>query len=205
MKTGKLRKLVAALLLSGVPLLAGGCCPLIGAVFIPDSNLERALRQELGQPFGCLTADSLASITELQADGQDIVSLEGLEYCTGLTVLNVRNNLVSSITPLTDLNNLVRVDLTNNAVRNIEPMAGWDNLDEIQLAGDLMEIFDWSPLTANVNATRGLGAGDVAVLPTVTTVNSDGNPLPNFADAFQALQAAGVNVVFGEVVESPTN
>jgi Leucine-rich repeat (LRR) protein len=185
---------VAALLLSGVPLLAGGCCPLIGAVFIPDSNLERALRQELGQPFGCLTADSLASITELQADGQDIVSLEGLEYCTGLTVLNVRNNLVQSITPLTDLNNLVRVDLTNNAVRNIEPMAG-----------DLMEIFDWSPLTANVNATRGLGAGDVAVLPTVTTVNSDGNPLPNFADAFQALQAAGVNVVFGEVVESPTN
>lgn len=199
MKTGKLRGVVGWMMLGVVPMVAGGCCPLFTTVFIPDSNLELAFREALGQPFGCLSSSDLASITELQAESRDITSLEGIEYCTSLTTLNLRDNLVQSITPLTELDNLVSVDLTNNAVRNIEAIAGWENLNELQLAGDLMEIFDWSPLTANVNATQGLGDGDVVVLPTKTTINTDGDPLPNFADAFQALQAAGVDVVYGEV------
>ena len=199
MRTGTLRSKLALLMLAVAPLFAGGCCPLFTTVFIPDDGLEQALRQALNKPFGCLTKGDLASLTELQAESRGIRSIEGLEHCTGLIVLNLRGNAVQSITPLTDLANLVRVDLTANAVRNIEPIAGWQNLDELQLAGELMEIVDWAPLAANVNAARGLSAGDVVVLPTATTVDATLNPLPNFANAFQALQNAGVSVVFGEV------
>lgn len=198
MKTRMLRILLATPLVVAAALSSGGCCPIIGAVFIPDEALELALRQQLNQPFGCLTQADLASITELQAENKGIASLDGLEYCTGLTVLNLRSNVIQSITPLRDLPNLVRVDLTDNAVRNIEPIAAWQNLDELALSGELMEIFDWSPLTANVNATRGLGSGDVVVVPTQTTVGTDGNPLPNFANALQACQAAGVSVIVGD-------
>lgn len=199
MKTGTLRSKVALLFLAVAPLIAGGCCPLLNTVFIPDDGLELAVREALNKPFGCLTTGDLASLTELQAENRGIRSLDGMEHCTGLIVLNLRSNSIKSITPLTNLANLVRVDLTANEIKNIEPIAAWQNLDELQLAGDLMEIFDWSPLTANVNAARGIGSGDVVVVPTRTTLGTDGNPLANFADAFQALQNAGVNVVFGEV------
>jgi hypothetical protein len=197
MNTGSLRRGFTWAVLALMPALVAGCCP--GSVFIADPGLETALRRALNEPLGGLSAAELASITELNAEGLGIVSLEGLEYCTALTVLNLRDNDIVSISPLTDLPNLVRVDLTNNRVRNIEAIAGWENLNELLLAGDFMEIFDWSPLAANVNAARGLGAGDVVVLPRATTVNDDNNPLPNFASAYQALQAAEVRVLFGTV------
>lgn len=191
------RTLVALL-----PVVLGGCCAPWSVVFIPDDNLELAVREALNQPFGCISEGDLASLVELQAQGRDIQSLEGLEHCTRLTVLNLRSNLIQSISPLTNLPNLVRVDLSGNQIRNIEAIAGWENLDELQLAGSLMEIFNWSPLVANVNAARGLGAGDTLVLPVETTFGTDDTPLANFAEALQALNAANVNWIAADFVET---
>jgi Leucine-rich repeat (LRR) protein len=202
MEQARIRKWSVGMLAAALPLLLGGCCAPWAVVFIPDKNLELAVRQTLNQPFGCISESDLASIVELQAQDRDIQSLEGLEYCTRLTVLNLRSNLIQSIAPLTNLPNLVRVDLSGNQVRNIEAIAGWENLDELQLAGPLMEIFNWSPLVANVNAARGLGAGDTLVLPVETTFGTDETPLANFAEALQALNAANVNWIAADFVET---
>lgn len=188
-----------------LPLMLGGCCPPWSVVFIQDSNLELAVRETLDKPFGCITIADLESITELQAESRNIETLAGLEHCTRLQTLNLRSNLVRSITPLTNLENLVRVDLSGNQIRNIEAIAGWENLDELQLAGPLMEIFEWSPLVANVNAARGLGAGDTLIVPVETTFGSGDTPLPGFAEAVQALNAANVDWIAATFEEVTSN
>jgi len=204
MNLARLRTWTLLAALATLPLALSGCCLPGVAVFIQDSNLELALRETLDKPFGCLTQAELASITELQAEARNIENLAGLEHCTRLQILNLRSNLIQSITPLTDLPNLVRVDLSGNQVRNIEPIAGWENLDELQLAGPLMEIFEWSPLVANVSAARGLGAGDTLIVPVETTFDGD-TPLPGFAEAVQVLNAANVDWIAATFDEVASN
>jgi predicted small lipoprotein YifL len=188
----RLRWVAAALCVSFC--LSG--CGLLGVVYFPDKALESAVRASLDQPFGPLFKSGLAKVRELQAPSLNITTLDGLEYCTSLTVLNLRGNQVNSITPLTTLNNLVRLDLGENQIKNIEPLAGMVHLEELVIYGTGNEIVDWQPLAANSQA-GGLGAGNVVVLPTETTTDSDGNPLPNFAPTREVLLNNGVTIIIG--------
>jgi len=171
-------------------------CGLLGVVYFDDRALESAVRAALDQPFGPLFKSDLAKISEIQAVGLSIRSLEGLQYCTSLTVLNLRTNLIQSITPLNSLTNLVRLDLGDNSITNIEALAGMVHLQELVLFGAGNEVVDWQPLAANSQA-GGLGAGDVVVLPTETTVDSSDNPLPNFASTREVLLNNGVTIIIG--------
>ncbi len=171
-------------------------CGLLGTVYFPDRALESAVRAALDQPFGPLFKSQLAKVREVQAESLNIASLDGLQYCTSLTVLNLHGNKIQSITPLNTLVNLVRLDLGDNQVSNIEALAGMVHLEELVIYGSLNEIVDWQPLAANSQA-GGLGAGNVVVLPTETTTDSSGNPLPNFAPTRQVLLDNGVTVIIG--------
>ena len=171
-------------------------CDLLTAVYFPDNALESAVRASLGQPFGPLYRSDLAKVREVQAAGLNIASLEGLQYCTSLTVLNLRGNQIPAIPPLASLVNLVRLDLGENKIGNIEPLAGMVHLEELIIYGDLNEIVDWQPLAANSQA-GGLGAGNIAVLPTKTTTDSAGNALANFAPTREVLLNNGVTILIG--------
>ncbi len=178
-----------------VPFCLSGC-GLLGVVYFPDRALESAVRASLDQPFGPLFKSELAKVREVQAVGLNIRSLEGLQYCTSLTVLNLRTNLIQSVTPLNSLTNLVRLDLGDNSITNIEALAGMVHLEELVLFGIGNEIIDWQPLAANSQA-GGLGAGNVVVLPEATTTDSSGNPLPNFASTREVLLNNGVTIIIG--------
>ncbi len=187
--------LVASFCLSG--------CNLVGAVYFPDHALESAVRASLAQPFGPLFKSDLAKVREVQAASLNIVDLEGLQNCTSLTVLNLHGNKIASITPLNALTNMVRLDLGDNHVQNIEPLAGMIHLEELVIYGDLNEIVDWTPLAANSQA-GGLGAGNVVVLPTASTYDTSGNPLPNFAATREVLLNNGVTILIGSTLSTPT-
>jgi Leucine-rich repeat (LRR) protein len=105
-------------------------------------------------------------------------------------------NNIQSITPLMGLRNIVRLDLGENQIKNIEPIAGMLFLEELVIYGNLNEIIDWSPLAANSQA-GGLGEGNTIVLPDKTTVDSSGNPLPNFASTREVLLNNGVIIFYG--------
>ncbi len=171
-------------------------CELIGVVYFPDHALESAVRASLGQPFGPLLKSDLAKVREVQGASLNIVSLEGLQYCTSLTVLNLRNNLIQSITPLTTLTNMVRLDLGVNKITNIEPLAGMVYLEALVIDGANNVIVDWQPLAANSQA-GGLGTGNVVTLPLASTTDSAGNPLANFAPTREVLLNNGVTILIG--------
>ncbi|HNR30346.1 MAG TPA: leucine-rich repeat domain-containing protein [Candidatus Hydrogenedentes bacterium] len=169
--------------------LAG--CPCIGGPFlIRDAALESAVRAALGKPFGCLSRNDLLRVTEIQAANLNIHTLDGIENCKNLRILNLKNNLIQSITPLTTLINLTFLDLGFNEVSHLEPLAGLFFLDQLYLDGN--EILDLKPLVANA-VNGGLGDGDILVLP-ATVLGSDNEIQEIFRDDVQTLHNAGVRV-----------
>ena len=183
---------------------------------IPDPNLRAAIEAELGKASGdTITADDMATLTQLEAEDVDIRVLTGLERATNLTELDLDNNSISDISPLagltnleilwlynnsisdisplTGLTNLTWLDLDNNSISDISPLAGLTNLEILWLENN--SISDISPLVANT----GLGNGDV--------VGVSGNPLDSASinTHIPALQSRGVTVQFDDIVAQPAD
>ena len=88
-------------------------------VTFPDPNLETAIREALNKPEGAIYTSDLESLTELDAYRKGISDLTGLEYCTGLTHLNLDINEISDISALASLTNLHTLWLENNQISDI--------------------------------------------------------------------------------------
>ena len=73
-------------------------------VNIPDPNLRAALEKALGKNEGdAITDAELATLTEfLEARESSITDLTGLENCTGLKQLILRNHQISDLSPLVE-------------------------------------------------------------------------------------------------------
>ena len=178
--------------------LVGCPCGPGSIAFVPDDALESAMRAALNQPLGCLSLDDLSTITEIQAAGLNITNLEGLEHCTSLQILNLTSNNIFSITPLENLTSLIFLELGDNNITNIEPISGLVLLEYLDLFGEGNEILDWGPLESNALAGSGLGAGDLVVLPTGTTLDEDNNVLPYWKPIYDNLVGTGLTIVFAE-------
>lgn len=115
-------------------------------VSFADANLERAVRQALKKSEGPLTTDDLASLTRLDAEEQNIKSLDGLEYATALDTLNLLGNEIEDIRPLSDLTNLTFLRLGDNQVEDVSPLSSLTNLKWLSLSGN--QVADVSPLSS---------------------------------------------------------
>ncbi len=186
-------------LLGCVALLMNGC-PVISnqVVYFPDQALDGAVRAALNRPFGFLTKADVLELRTLDAAGLNISSLEGLENCRFLTQLDLRSNNVVSIRELAELHDLRWLDLGDNLVRDIEPLSGLLFLEFVNLFGDNQEIWDFTPLAANANATDSSLPGGVLVLPTRTTLNPDGSLAADFQVVYDQLVARGVTVIIAD-------
>ena len=122
-------------------------------VTIPDSNLERAIRDTLALPDGVsLTQLEMLRLTELQASQREITDLTGLQYATNLESLHLWGNQIQDVTPLANLTKLRDLDLAYNAVESVEPLAGLINLQRLNLT--LNRVQDISPLANLVHLQK---------------------------------------------------
>ena len=64
-------------------------------VTFPDANLQAAIRQAISKPTGDIYASDLADLNDLNLSSRSIINLSGLEYCAGLTNLDLGNNRIS--------------------------------------------------------------------------------------------------------------
>ena len=172
-------------------------------VDIPDENLEAALRDALGTT-GELTCEDLASLETLDASARSITNLEGLQFASNLTRLNLFVNDIADIDPLAgltaletlflggntigdlgalaNLTNLRALDLESNDVADLSPLESLTSLDSLFIPNN--RIDDVSALVAN----SGLRDGDRVVL--------DGNPLSQAFEDIDLLLERGVDVSF---------
>ena len=122
------------------------------AMWMPDPNLRRIVRQALNLPVGAaIPKAQLATLTVLDAGHrrrtaatEKISDLTGLEHAVQLTELNLSYNQIIDIGPLAGLTQLTRLGLWFNQISDITPTAGLTNLTALGLESNV--ISDISPL-----------------------------------------------------------
>ena len=173
---------------------------------IPDTNLERVLREALKLPAETpITEADMRQLTSLNAAARQITDLTGLDYATNLTELRLGGNPITDIRPLTHLTQLTflrlnecwtiadisplahltqlnRLHLDRNLIVDISPLVGLTKLESLDLRDN--RIIDVSPLENLTQLTRlrlsNNQIKDVSPLENLTNLeqlDTDNNPI----------------------------
>ena len=152
------------------------------SVDIPDANLRAVIEEALGKARGdMITAEDMATLTQLHAEHMGIRDITGLEFAKNLTALYLTHNALSDISPLAALTKLREIGIGHNPLSDISPLVVLTELRHIRLHDT--EVSDLSPLAAlsdleelNVSATRISSLAPLAGLKNLQkldTVHSD--------------------------------
>jgi predicted phosphodiesterase len=118
-------------------------------VYFADANLKSAVETELGISEPNVT-DMLA-LTSLDANTKWISDLTGLEYASNLTVLNLYDNLLNSISQVSGLSDLTELEMSENQIMDVSPLASLNGLSILRLQrngiSDISPIAQLSELT----------------------------------------------------------
>jgi PKD repeat protein len=121
----------------------------VNIVNFPDPGLEAAIRDAIGKPTGDIQDTDLAGLTYLDAIGRSISNLEGIQYCTDLTDLNLANNHIADISAFSGLTSLTRLQMRNNQIVDVSALSGLTNLRDLWLPNNLIaDITALSGLTS---------------------------------------------------------
>ena len=150
-----------------------------------DPALRAAVESALGKAAGAaITAEEMASLTELNAWRRDIRDLTGLELATGLETLIIGDNLIDDLTPLSGLSELQGLHLGYNRITNLAPLSDLSALYWLNLSGN--PVSDISIL-AGLDALRHLYLNDTQA------AYADIVALPYF-DSLRSLGVSGLGV-----------
>ena len=123
-----------------------------GLEWMPDPNLRKAVREEIGVPEGVLIApEDIAKVVRLKAESMDITDLTGLEHFGNLKNLLASHNHIEDLRPLAGLTNLEDVYLSFNNIEDLRPLVGLTNLRGLHLSHN--HIGDLRPLAGLMNLT----------------------------------------------------
>jgi internalin A len=122
-------------------------------VEFPDTNLASTVRTALDlAENGTITAKKLADLITLDAQGDSISDLTGLEHATHLQTLDLDDNDVSDLTPLSGLAELTYLFLDDNAVSDLTLLSGFTGLTRLSL--DNNGVSDLTPLSVLTGLIR---------------------------------------------------
>jgi Leucine-rich repeat (LRR) protein len=96
-----------------------------------DTNLEDAVRIQLGKPVGDIFRLDLINLYFLCAPDSHITCLGGLEWATNLTTLYLGGNLISDLSVLTNCSRLTNLFLAHNLLRDLSPLSTLTNLTQL--------------------------------------------------------------------------
>jgi len=131
--------------------------PSTGTNVVPDPAFRACLNSlYLSQTDTApITAAQLNGLTYVVCETYDttpIASLEGAQYLTGLTFLDLGGNQISDVSPLAGLTKLTYLGLNLNQVSDVSPLAGLTNLTYLGLNRN--QVSDVSPLAGLTNLTE---------------------------------------------------
>ena len=120
--------------------------------WMPDPNLRKAVREEIGVPEGVpITEVDIVKVVRLNAESMNITDLTGLERFVNLENIVANHNHIQDLLPLARLRNLGDLHLNHNTISDISPLAELINLTVLGLTHNT--ISDVSPLAELVNLT----------------------------------------------------
>lgn len=108
-----------------------------GKGIIEDPALENGLKLILNKPVDSpLTSSDLEQLTVVDLSNAGIQSLSGLEYATNLTHLRLYGNEIEDLTPLKHLDQLREIDVSNNYITSIDPLADLKQLGRLYISNN---------------------------------------------------------------------
>ena len=123
-----------------------------------DDNLLSALRIRLGlQTDDPIFPEDMETLTNFNASnpiqGQEIVTLTGLETATALTDLDLSGNEIVSLSPLSKLTLLTDLDLSGNSISSISSLSKLTLLTDLDLSDNekISSVSSLSGLTSLTN------------------------------------------------------
>ncbi len=148
-------------------------------VRIPDANLDVAVRTALRSAGNTVSNDLpmseelLESLEALTASNRNIVNLTGCEYMTSLTSLDLRNNQIRDVLPLSRLYSLETLMLAGN------PILDTSVLRELERRGTEIDITIYRYPFWDVNQDSDVDEADLYLITATITgespdVNGDG-------------------------------
>ena len=121
----------------------------LAAAWMPDPALRTAVRGEIGLlPDVPLTKERMQAVGDIDVAGRGISDLTGLEFATNLRELDLRDNPITDLRPLTNLTTLKGLYLSDifpsTPPLDLRPLANLINLEDLTLENS--KVSDISPL-----------------------------------------------------------
>ena len=125
---------------------------------IPDPNLERAIREELGLSSEFpITQQDMLKLFSLSATDMQIENLTGLEYAHNLENLHIPGNPIQDLSPIASLTQLRFLNLAGIRIKDLTFLSNLTQLQKITMVSCV--IRDTTPL-ANLTQLISLNIGD---------------------------------------------
>ncbi len=118
-------------------------------IYIPDSNFEKAIRQNIKKYSGDIFSSDLKKIEVFEAREKDISDIKGIQYMKNAKYLYMEGNNIYDISLLANLHKLERISLSENKIADINPLSQLANLRVIYLHTNLIK--DITPLKLLTN------------------------------------------------------
>jgi hypothetical protein len=121
----------------------------------PDSGLEAAVRAEVFEKRyneEPLTIDDVKKISRVVGVGKEIKSLQGLEHCAAIMLIDLSDNQVSDLSPLAGLKKLQSVTLANNKITDLQPLAELTAMQLLDVADNEIESLEAVKKMANLRS-----------------------------------------------------
>ena len=156
-------------------------------VEIPDPNLERVIREELGLSSEVpVTQQEMLGLTAFAAEDAGIENITGLEYAHNLRSLFLRSNPIEDLTPLANLTQLRLLHLAGVPMEDLTFLKNLTELRELYLAycriTDLTPIQNLTKLVfLDLRVNRIVEVGPLAHLASLRTLWIDRNRITDFS------------------------
>ena len=153
-------------------------------VEIPDPNLERAIREELGLSSEVpITQQEMLQLTGFAVEVAEVETLIGLEYATNLKSLYLpRDNPIKDLTPLAKLTQLELLHMPGVPINDLTPLGNLTQLKDLTLTS--CGIRDISPLASltqlillNLNSNAIVDVSPLANLTALEELWLEGNDI----------------------------
>ncbi|MDW5523746.1 leucine-rich repeat domain-containing protein [Carnobacterium maltaromaticum] len=119
--------------------------------WMPDKNLQNSVATELNKPVANITQEDMKNLPiTLIVTGQNISSIQGLEYAINLQKLTISDNKITDLNPISNLTNLRHLDIAKNAMTDISPLRNLTNLVELHVDSN-PQISDYTPISNLTN------------------------------------------------------
>lgn len=112
-------------------------------VVLTDTNFSRCLKARYPSvmtPSGALDTQKASLLTSLICNRQNIVSVEGLQYFTGLAALTLNNNAIGFLPDLSKLTQLQTISLSSNQLQYLPDLSNQKRLKSLSADGNLLQV-----------------------------------------------------------------